>query len=793
MTGGLLERDNLARAVQAEEVIVVFMDEDQRKIFRESSGAIIVSSIENIYTLDNYYFVSVCVLDSQGEAVPICQAISANDYNTTAKIVLETMKLLEPSSVCKVHCLMSPGALEEAFIHALSQTLTPNSELLTYPLQPAWVETYDYIIQSSLKPVVTRLDQLIYAVFKMNEFLQCRRERYLCGFYGKNRSKVQKAFTSLHEMYEQRDSIRFEIVEATTRDVRELDSDISSKPDDERPAWEISKFDGGVLIESNVISALRKGKLFCMDKNCQVYCDICIKDSTIQNISYMEGIPCAHSLSCDCTDYSKTYNCIHLHLVTKHILSHKTLFQRNSLTSVYESKDGVIAGKSDHNYVHEQNTGIGKSNPTDTVTSQEDQDTIDSIRPCLVKLQKLENIDLNKALSTPFQKKSDYGAEESELLMEAINKLTSAARYLKTFKERQGDTETKKNKEKNGLRKSGRKRKRPFLKNMCLDVIEFIDSNFPGNAKDIKLPSNKKQVNEEFTTPKNASSQNENNEPCNSTSTETPTKLVTDNFDDTKNLINNRTKNYPHQVIGANIPRHNLLRAALYANVNDINWCALVCGHQDKNLEMLANLEEFDIDEREVILEKCILAKSLWRCKKCKDSSSIESMLSGFIICKLCQHWFHRICCSDKKHQLDQNSEHLTEDYVCERCMSLFFGHNPEDQVQVEANVSNQDSLQLQTVSVDAAIPINEVTEKNYIVENMDTASKLNQGEEHIEFMQTQKASGQSQELTEEQISSGTQIYYQLPPNVTFPTTGEGHYVVQLQGNTVQQIGFEVI
>ena len=81
----------------------------------------------------------------------------------------------------------------------------------------------------------------------------------------------------------------------------------------------------------------------------------------------------------------------------------------------------------------------------------------------------------------------------------------------------------------------------------------------------------------------------------------------------------------------------------------------------------------------------------------------------------------------------------------------------------------------------------------HYIVENIDTASKLNQGEEQIEFVQTQQGSGQPQELTEEQISSGTQIYYQLPPNVTFPTTGEGHYVVQLQGNTVQQIGFEVI
>ena len=82
------------------------MDEDQRKLFRESKGAIIVSSIDNIYTLDNYHFVSVCVLDSQGEAVPICQAISANDSNATAKIVLETMKLLEIQKDSMIKFLM---------------------------------------------------------------------------------------------------------------------------------------------------------------------------------------------------------------------------------------------------------------------------------------------------------------------------------------------------------------------------------------------------------------------------------------------------------------------------------------------------------------------------------------------------------------------------------------------------------------------------------------------------------------------------------------------------------------
>ena len=111
VSSGLMERDTLARAVVANEVIVVFMDEDQRKIFRESTGAIIVSSIDHVFTNVYYNFLSVCIMDSQGEATPVCQAISANDFESTAKIMLETMKLLEPSKVSGIHCLMTAESL----------------------------------------------------------------------------------------------------------------------------------------------------------------------------------------------------------------------------------------------------------------------------------------------------------------------------------------------------------------------------------------------------------------------------------------------------------------------------------------------------------------------------------------------------------------------------------------------------------------------------------------------------------------------------------------------------------
>ena len=55
LAGALMERDTLARAVAADDVIVVFMDEHQRKLFRESSGAIIISSLDQIFTNTSYY------------------------------------------------------------------------------------------------------------------------------------------------------------------------------------------------------------------------------------------------------------------------------------------------------------------------------------------------------------------------------------------------------------------------------------------------------------------------------------------------------------------------------------------------------------------------------------------------------------------------------------------------------------------------------------------------------------------------------------------------------------------
>ena len=144
----------------------------------------------------------------------------------------------------------------------------------------------------------------------------------------------------------------------------------------------------------------------------------------------------------------------------------------------------------------------------------------------------------------------------------------------------------------------------------------------------------------------------------------------------------------------------------MHTDVNSFSWCMLVCGHLEKSLDILT--DEFNFDEREILLEKFVMAKILWMCKKCSDrveggdggttaasnpvktSTSISSvsnksnnqnvvelMLSGYIECRLCRHWFHRLCCLPQPQltndgtpaeQASLDDEH----FVCEGCTALF-------------------------------------------------------------------------------------------------------------------------
>ena len=103
------------------------------------------------------------------------------------------MKMLEPEACSKVRVVMSDDLCYHPFIDAIAHYLKPEV-LTTLPLHISLVDKYNKIVQSSLGPHTQRLDELIYALFKMNELIQCKIDRIRLGMNGNIKSIPQLNF-----------------------------------------------------------------------------------------------------------------------------------------------------------------------------------------------------------------------------------------------------------------------------------------------------------------------------------------------------------------------------------------------------------------------------------------------------------------------------------------------------------------------------------------------------------------------------------------------------------------------
>ena len=136
--------------------------------------------------------------------------------------------------------------------------------------------------------------------------------------------------------------------------------------------------------------------------------------------------------------------------------------------------------------------------------------------------------------------------------------------------------------------------------------------------------------------------------------------LEFDLYGNNENKGSMKTKN-EKQIIGLNKPRMRVLKSALNENVWDFSWLILACSKPEDSLLILS--EGFNSDERDKLLEKFLLAKTVWACGKCPNLS-IDSMLSGYIECSVCCEWFHRACCSP-----EVLKETVFEDqFICDKC-----------------------------------------------------------------------------------------------------------------------------
>ena len=304
------------------------------------------------------------VLDGQGEATPVIQAISANTFESTAKIMMNILKQLEPTTTSSIHSLVANEALEDPFINALIEVLPQMTTLTTYPPRPSYVEPYEFVAQSSLKPYSGRLDELIYATFKMNEAMQQKRDRIKFGFYGNVKSSVQLDFEATHPLYPQDNSqgIRFNLFRLPSEDEPSVD------------VWEVSKYQGESLLETYVVSCVPPSKMLCNQsgdnsKSCRVVCRQCIKevhhmekDEAANNLQIASR--CGHSLSCTCDDFMARHSCEHFHIVA--------MYKNKYIPNPTET---VVVKSTSQNYEVQIVSARMNSNPTMAVEGVRSENT----------------------------------------------------------------------------------------------------------------------------------------------------------------------------------------------------------------------------------------------------------------------------------------------------------------------------------------------------------------------------------------------------------------------------------
>lgn len=494
------------KPTNADDIIVVFMEEEQRKMFRESNGAIIPWCVQDIYKNrpNEVNLLSIMVLDGQGEATPVIQAISANTFESTAKIMMNILKQLEPATTSSIHSLVANEALEDPFINALIEVLPQMTTLTTYPPRPSYVEPYEFVAQSSLKPYSGRLDELIYATFKMNEAMQQKRDRIKFGFYGNVKSSVQLDFEATHPAYPQDNSqgIRFNLFRLPSEDDPNVDM------------WEVSKYQGQSLLETYIVSTVPPSKMLCNQsgdnsKSCRVVCRQCIKevhhmekDEAATNLQIASR--CGHSLSCTCDDFLPRHSCEHFHIVAMYKNKYKpnpteTVIIK-SVSQNYEVH--IVSGRMNSNpAVTEEGACCPPGRATNLGMSiKGEEKEIGKTKP---RNSEISNIEASNAISNTVENLVAAFSGEIDDQREFKPKLKKCTVKL----ERTSDTGTKRTSqsEYDELRNTAISRLTKLLtslkkakkqstksKRICRNVIDFIDNDCTstsGSKTEFKSPS----------------------------------------------------------------------------------------------------------------------------------------------------------------------------------------------------------------------------------------------------------------------------------------------------------------
>ena len=551
------------------------------------------------------------------------QAISCNDLVTSAKIILKTLKHLEPKACSSISVLMSDDFCYNAFVESVAEVLQLEV-LTTIPLQKAFVDNYVRTVQCALAPHNERLDQIMYAFHKMMHHINRKIERIERGFRGEFHSFIQKDFIASHPGE----------VNTFTADVQ---------PDG---TWNIlhiqSTEAGGQVLETQNVT--KCAAMICNPKFCKVLCTSC-----------PSGSPCLHEYVCSCPDYLQRSCCVHIHVISVLKLDPKAYYKSmlNGKIEPNEASTGKIVDSERVN-IDMKNAITPKTleNGIDDraiAVSNEEADFNDCkisayrhLTAALCFVQNLKCSTISQSICVNLVSAVTKFPEIPINKYRVTKYCTNAEGELPDF-----DRGTLLVKNEKGL-----KNRVPIWKEKLIDISEkdtfqqIQSANAVGKDKEnIKMPQIcLKQL---------------------------PSKLVNGaEFHDSTHRVTQKRKhmntNSQRKVIGRNTVRYNLLKEAVHKEVHEHCWI-IILSQIEMNILALSNFTE---TEREELLQKMVDAKSMWACARC-DSYQTALILGGYVECHVCCSWYHIMCCRNLINEHGAELEFDEDYYVCDDCTNL--------------------------------------------------------------------------------------------------------------------------
>ena len=595
------------KKAQTEDFLMIFMEDWQREKFRCFSKTIVLLCTPNIHTINQYMFLSILVLDSFGQCVPIMQAVSANDINRTIREMFKTMIELEAEASTAVTLIMADHACFNEVQECFCDIFTNNSNVNLTPSHNVYTDVYNKNIQTSFRMPCDRLDRLIYAIYETNSRYGFREEKIALDFYGNAKS--------------------WPIAELERCHPSDVSFEISSQS---KTSWSVtqSSWNVGDINTSHFVTFLNEEEPICAQDSCTLRCSKC------PVVKY-----CAHQFNCTCSEFASKQVCTHIHVIIMN-----DLIDRNEPTQLDHTYGSEAAIPFTLKSVVTEKEGISCLNDSDQIN------------------KKLESYLKGSQVTEQGPLLSD---KEISLKEEAKSCLWSMIRYIDGFNDSSDNVTAICNKVIKTTKDLLPKNKQMTCRiNQIVDTKELVEkcsNSKPLNRttdlhKDCTSKITTVHKNADIRQPKMASI-NQNNTATNQDKSRIGSNLISASME--KNISSK--ENHERQILGAHKPRFKVLKYALDKDVWDFSWWILACSKPEDSLLILS--QAFNSDERDKLLEKFLLAKTIWGCGKCQNDMSIDSLLSGYIECYVCCEWFHRTCCN-----YETLNEGFEDQFSCDKC-----------------------------------------------------------------------------------------------------------------------------